>query len=56
MKKQYIIPELEVVKIVSTTTLLAGSDLKLNVDGETQMTSGWADGREFDFDDEEDSF
>lgn len=55
MKKHYIIPELEVVQIVSTTTLLAGSDLKLNVNGETK-TGGWADGREFDFDDEEDSF
>ena len=56
MKKHYIIPELEVVKIVSTTTLLAGSDMTLNVNRETQMTDGWADGREFDFDDEEDSF
>ena len=52
MKKHYIIPELEVVKIASTTTLLAGSDMKLNVTDEIK-TGGWADSRGFDFDDEE---
>ena len=51
MKKQYMEPELEVVKIASNVSLLAGSDpnefLK-DIEGET--STGWADGHEDTFD------
>lgn len=52
MKKQYIVPELEVVKIVSTTTLLAGSDMTLDVTNQ-EIKDGWVDSREFDFEEED---
>lgn len=48
MKKTYIAPELAVVKI-QTPCLLAGSDKTMSVSNEEE-TSGWADGRESDFD------
>lgn len=51
MKKRYMTPEAEVVKIASHVSLLAGSDLNeflQDIEGETN--SGWADVREYDMD------
>ncbi len=51
MKKIYLEPELEVVKIASHVSLLAGSDpdeLLKDIEGET--STGWADGHEDTFD------
>ena len=54
MKKQYMTPVAEVIKLHAAASLLAGSNKVLNVvDGEE--TSGWADSRENDLD-FEDSF
>lgn len=50
MKKKYMAPDIEVVKIVSHVSLLAGSDLNefiQDIDGET--STGWADAREENF-------
>ena len=50
MKKKYMTPAIEVVKIVSHVSLLAGSDLNefiQDIDGET--STGWADAREENF-------
>jgi hypothetical protein len=50
MKKKYMTPDIEVVKIVSHVSLLAGSDLNefiQDIDGET--STGWADAREENF-------
>ena len=48
MKKTYIAPELEVVRI-ETAKMLAASERTFSVSSE-QATSGWADARGDDFD------
>ena len=51
MKKTYIIPAMEVIKIASQTQMLAGSKLGL---GNTPTDPGSSDSREDDWDDWED--
>jgi hypothetical protein len=51
MKKEYINPEMLVVKIASTSQLLAGSTLGIGDGYKDPVTE--ADAREFDFEDED---
>ena len=51
MKKAYINPEMEIIKITSRTQVLAGSEIGI---GTTPTSPSVSDSRYIDFDDEED--
>ena len=53
MKKTYIIPTIEVVKLQMHQQMLTGSDPQATFDSTGGVAPGSVEGREYDFDDED---